>query len=537
MATQRFRAVVALIGAFSVAGCDHGKSPLQPTSTSAPQALSADTTGASGGTVVPWHCIASTSTWQPSDCPARAARGLRAGVAAITSPGIPGSLTASASGARVTLTWVAPSGGDAPSSYVVEAGSAAGRRDLADFDTGNATASLIADGVPAGTYFVRVRAKNAAGVSGESNEVVVTVSGTSCATAPGAPSGLSSLVAGSSLTLTWTAPSGACAPTSYSIEAGSTSGLSNLAVVNTGSSATSFSASGIGAGTYFVRLRAANANGQSGASNEISFSIGTTGLTACSTWAAQQRGAGVPAATGSVAVQRQALYNAGGGIRAVGDKYYAAYFPAGFASSARRRILLALHGTGGSPEAEFAVDWQGQVQARNWAYLGLKYLSDSTGAYDDETTIYSHSKSMVDEISISCDVAGSSVFLVGFSRGSAQAFPVGYLDLVGRRMIKAVGNNSGAWPPGGAPTPTFQGIVSRNDRSALSGAKYWMYCGGLDMEQGFPMCDAMSQAAAFVTTYGGTVAALYRDPTGTHGGLTRNSDALSQMFSYFESLP
>jgi len=33
-----------------------------------------------------------------------------------------------------------------------------------------------------------------------------------------------------------------------------------------------------------------------------------------------------------------------------------------------------------------------------------------------------------------------------------------------------------------------------------------------------------------------TVERLYRDPTGTHGGLTRNQDAISAMFTYFEGL-
>jgi hypothetical protein len=33
------------------------------------------------------------------------------------------------------------------------------------------------------------------------------------------------------------------------------------------------------------------------------------------------------------------------------------------------------------------------------------------------------------------------------------------------------------------------------------------------------------------------VQTLYRDPTGAHGGLTRNASAIDQMFSYFESLP
>ena len=85
--------------------------------------------------------------------------------------------------------------------------------------------------------------------------------------------------------------------------------------------------------------------------------------------------------------------------------------------------------------------------------------------------------------------------------------------------------------------PTLQGVVSRGETSAFSGARFWMYCGQLDMEHGYPMCDEMQNARTFVQSYGGTVAALYQDPNGAHGGLTKNSDALAQMFSYFEGLP
>jgi hypothetical protein len=56
------------------------------------------------------------------------------------------------------------------------------------------------------------------------------------------------------------------------------------------------------------------------------------------------------------------------------------------------------------------------------------------------------------------------------------------------------------------------------------------------MDHGYPMCDEMVQAQAWVQKYGGTVERLYRDPTGTHGGLTRNQDAISAMFTYFEGL-
>ena len=76
------------------------------------------------------------------------------------------------------------------------------------------------------------------------------------ATAPGAPINLSTSSSGSMVTLTWGAPSSGDAVTTYLIEAGSSPGLADLANVTTSNTATSFSASGVGAGTYYVRVRA-----------------------------------------------------------------------------------------------------------------------------------------------------------------------------------------------------------------------------------------------------------------------------------------
>jgi hypothetical protein len=197
-----------------------------------------------------------------------------AGAAAITSSPI--NLTASVSGSTVVLSWTAPSSQDSPvTSYVVEAGSGSGLANLANVNTGNASTTLTAPGVPAGTYYVRVRAANATGVSGPSNEVVVVVSASGpCSGPPGAPSGLAVSASGSTVTLSWSAPSGGCPPTTYVIQAGSTPGSSNLANSPTGSLATSFSASGVAAGTYYIRVRAANATGVGGASNEAVITLG-----------------------------------------------------------------------------------------------------------------------------------------------------------------------------------------------------------------------------------------------------------------------
>lgn len=90
---------------------------------------------------------------------------------------------------------------------------------------------------------------------------------------PGPPSGLTVSSSGSSVTLTWRAPTTGGAPLAYVLDVGSASGLSNLGTYATGSTATQFSAAGIASGAYYVRVRATNSAGSSPSSNEALISI------------------------------------------------------------------------------------------------------------------------------------------------------------------------------------------------------------------------------------------------------------------------
>ncbi|MFQ5743108.1 MAG: hypothetical protein ACE5HV_05910, partial [Acidobacteriota bacterium] len=69
------------------------------------------------------------------------------------------------------LFWNAPTGSPAPSSYILEVGWFPGVANRAQIDIGNATTSYELPYLSSGVYYLRVRAKNAAGVSASSNEV------------------------------------------------------------------------------------------------------------------------------------------------------------------------------------------------------------------------------------------------------------------------------------------------------------------------------------------------------------------------------
>jgi hypothetical protein len=84
----------------------------------------------------------------------------------------------------------------------------------------------------------------------------------------GAPGSLRSTIAGRLVSLAWSASSSGAPATGYVIEAGSASGLADLAQIPLTGSSTSFSGAAPD-GRYFVRVRAGTSCGMSGASNEI----------------------------------------------------------------------------------------------------------------------------------------------------------------------------------------------------------------------------------------------------------------------------
>ncbi len=149
---------------------------------------------------------------------------------------------------------------------LLEAGLAPGLANLLTSGVGNGT-NFIAT-APAGTYYTRLRAVNACGVSGPSVEVPVALGCTAESVVPG---GLTVTKSGGAAVFSWLPPLGAL---SYRLRLGSAPGVTDLGEVEVGAvTSLGVSLAGVPPGTYYVRVAAVSACGVGTASNEVAVSV------------------------------------------------------------------------------------------------------------------------------------------------------------------------------------------------------------------------------------------------------------------------
>jgi hypothetical protein len=173
-------------------------------------------------------------------------------------PTAPANLTSLVNGQTVTLTWTAAA--NSPTNYVVQAGFASGQT-AATFNVGTSTSITASAG--AGTYYVRIVAMNAEGISPPSNEVVVVIG---CAS--GVPQNFRVMQKGAEAFLFWMPPSTGGA-TGYGIQAGlgPNQTIAFFTTPNTSLNATA------GSGTYFVRVLATTGCGNGPATPDVEVSF------------------------------------------------------------------------------------------------------------------------------------------------------------------------------------------------------------------------------------------------------------------------
>jgi hypothetical protein len=178
-----------------------------------------------------------------------------------SAPPTPTGLTATPGNASVTLSWNASSGA---TSYNVYRGTSTGTETL--LKSGVTGTTFNDTGLTNGTtYFYKVSAVNAAGESSLSSEVSATPE-SSAPSAPPTPTGLTATPGNASVMLSWNASSGA---TGYNVYRSTSTGTETL--LQSGVTSTTFNDTGLTNGTtYFYKVSAVNAGGESSLSGEVS---------------------------------------------------------------------------------------------------------------------------------------------------------------------------------------------------------------------------------------------------------------------------
>lgn len=186
-------------------------------------------------------------------------------------PGPPSTPTVQLTGGLLTLQWAPPTLGGVPVDYLVEAGTGPGLADIATLPLGSTTPRFTYAGVPGGVYYIRTRARSAAGVGPPSGEVALAAGVPGCAGPPQSTLATTAMNGGV-VTLSWDDPvSGAGAP-SHTLEAGSAPLQADIASVPVGT-ARVFSATAP-PGVYFARLRTTSACGIAPVSPELTIEAG-----------------------------------------------------------------------------------------------------------------------------------------------------------------------------------------------------------------------------------------------------------------------
>jgi hypothetical protein len=191
-----------------------------------------------------------------------------AGQAAPPQP--PQALLATVQGTAVTLQWTENPLGPVIGAYQLQAGTATGVIDVGAFPLPATQRTLSVD-APAGIYFVRLVAVNAAGVSSPSNEAIVTT-GPGVCTIPAVPTGLAATSTAGLVAVGWNAAAAGAIPLGYQLLAGSLPGGADRAVLTVPATTTAVGGP-VPAGTYFVRVVAGNACGLSAPSAEVTVTV------------------------------------------------------------------------------------------------------------------------------------------------------------------------------------------------------------------------------------------------------------------------
>ncbi len=210
------------------------------------------------------------------------------------------------------------------------------------------------------------------------------------------------------------------------------------------------------------------------------------------------------------------------------ETFFVLWLPEAFTAQADRRVLVALHGTGGyayaevDAEQEMAAEYQHGVVALQW-FLGPSAYPDH---YLEPNTVHDLIDLALLFMETRYGAQPQRSAYVGFSRGSAISYEVTFWD---RRkqtdyFALTISHSGGVNPEG--HRPFFDDLVAGSYGSEpFAGTHFYMYCSQHDEQWPNPvpgepsvMVDYMTHARDLMSTYGAEIERFICDADSTASG-------------------
>ncbi len=219
-----------------------------------------------------------------------------------------------------------------------------------------------------------------------------------------------------------------------------------------------------------------------------------------------------------------------------GKQYFMVGQPKGQNSKSPRKIIFSLPGHGSTAEQDYTA-WKSHIVSNGTYALASVNWWDGEG---EKTSDYYRPDEVLAQMKGFLDTYGYTekdfVILEGFSRGSANTYPVKAYDMVsGAPFIDAVISASGKYQADFPLTP--------NQKQYQGGKLYqdvpWiLVCGAKDDNPARDGCVGMSETKAYLESTGAKVLALLEDPNAGHGAFHQSKLGLvKKALTLLDALP
>lgn len=219
-----------------------------------------------------------------------------------------------------------------------------------------------------------------------------------------------------------------------------------------------------------------------------------------------------------------------------GKRYFMVGQPKGQNAKSPRKIIFSLPGHGTTAEQDYAA-WKSHIVADGTYALASLNWWDGAG---EKTTDYYRPDEVLAQIKGFLATYGYTdhdfVVLEGFSRGSANTYPVKAYDMVsGMPIIDAVISASGKYQSDFSLTPDQK---QYNGGKLYQGVPWILVCGGKDDNPTRDGCQGMTETKTYLEGTGAKVLALLQDPNGGHGAFHQSSLKLvKKALTLLDALP